>query len=153
MAAPGLVVAAGQARLTVLAMRPFTGATAGSADSADENDSSLIVRVETGGLRLLVGGDVEEAGQAAAVAAVADLRADVLLVPHHGSGHQVPAFLQAVGERVALFSVGLDNDYGHPAARTVAAVTAAGARVLRTDRNGSAALWLDGGQLVVTTQR
>lgn len=152
-AAPGLVVAAGQARLTVLAMRPFTGATAGSTDSAEENDSSLVMRVESGGLRLILGGDVEEAGQTAAVATVSDLRADVLLVPHHGSGHQLPAFLQAVGERVALFSVGLDNDYGHPAARTVAAVTATGARILRTDRNGSVALWLNGGQLMATTQR
>jgi competence protein ComEC len=152
-AGPGLVVSAGQATLTVLAMRPFTTTAAGSADSAEENDSSLVMRVDTGGLRIVLGGDVEEAGQSAAVAAGADLRADVLLVPHHGSGHQLPAFLQAVGERVALFSVGLDNDYGHPAARTVAAVTATGARVFRTDRNGSAALWLDGGQLVVTTQR
>ena len=112
-----------------------------------------MVRVETGGLRMIVGGDVEEAGQSAAVATVADLRADVLLVPHHGSGHQLPAFLQAVGARVALFSVGLDNDYGHPAARTVSAVTATGARSFRTDREGSAAVWLDAGQLVVTTQR
>lgn len=154
MADAGMVVSAGQATLTVLAMRPFTGATgASSADSAEENDSSLVMRVETGGLRVIVGGDVEEAGQSAAVATVADLHADVLLVPHHGSGHQLPAFLQAVGERVALFSVGLDNDYGHPAARTIAAVTATGARIFRTDRNGSAAVWLDGGQLVVTTQR
>lgn len=152
-AAPGLVVSAGQATVTVLALRPFTGAAAGSADSAEENDSSLVVRVETGGLRMIVGGDVEEAGQSAAVATVADLRADVLLVPHHGSGHQLPAFLQAVGARVALFSVGLDNDYGHPAARTVSAVTATGARSFRTDREGSAAVWLDAGQLVVTTQR
>jgi len=152
-AAPGVVVSAGRATLAVLAMRPFSGVSGMSADSADENDSSLVMRVEVGGLRLLVGGDVEESGQTAAVATVADLRADVLLVPHHGSGHQSPAFLQAVGERVALFSVGLHNDYGHPAARTVGAVVATGARVFRTDQNGSVAVSLDAGGIVVTTQR
>lgn len=153
-AAPGVVVSAGQASLSVLAMRPFTAAAIdGTGDSAEGNDSSLVLRVEVGGLRLLVGGDVEEVGQSGAVATAADLRADILLVPHHGSGRQLPAFLAAVGERVALFSVGLDNDYGHPAARTVAAVAASGARIFRTDQNGSVALWLDSGQLVVTTQR
>jgi len=152
-AAPGLVVSAGEATLTVLSMRPFAGVSGVSADSADENDSSLVMRVEVGGLRAVIAGDVEEAGQTAAVATVTDLRADVLLVPHHGSGHQSPAFLQAVGERVALFSVGLHNDYGHPAARTVAAVLATGARVFRTDEDGSAAVRLDSGEIVVTTQR
>ena len=152
-AAAGLVVSAGDATLTVLAMRPFVGVSGVSADSADENDSSLVMRIEVGGLRIVLAGDVEQSGQSAAVATVADLRADVLLVPHHGSGHQSPAFLQAVGERVALFSVGLHNDYGHPAARTVSTVIATGARIFRTDQNGSAAITLQSGEIVVTTQR
>jgi competence protein ComEC len=152
-AAPGLVVSAGDATLTVLAMRPFVGMSGGSADSADENDSSLVMRVEVGGLRAIIAGDVEESGQSAAVATVTDLRADVLLVPHHGSGHQSPAFLQTVGERVALFSVGLHNDYGHPAARTLTAVIATGARIFRTDQDGSAAVTVQSGEIVVTTQR
>src|SRR3712207_7512418 len=43
-----------------------------------------------------------------------DVRADVLKVPHHGSGAQEPAFLDAVDPSVVLTSVGADNTYGHP---------------------------------------
>ena len=39
-----------------------------------------------------------------------------------------------------MISVGADNDYGHPAPETVAALESTGARVLRTDRDGSVAI-------------
>ena len=64
------------------------------------------------------------------------LRVDVLKVPHHGSRYQDVPFLQSLGARLAVISVGADNDYGHPADATVDALEATGARVLRTDRDG-----------------
>ncbi|MCA0296359.1 MAG: ComEC/Rec2 family competence protein [Actinobacteria bacterium] len=153
VAEPGLVVAAGPVQLAVLAVKSYVAGGAVGEDSADQNDSSVVMRVTSGNLRVLLGGDVEEAGQSNAVATAPDLSAQVLLVPHHGSAHQSPAFLGAVGESVALVSVGKDNDYGHPAARTVATVADTGARVFRTDVNGAIAVALDGDTLVVTTQR
>ena len=56
-------------------------------------------------------GDVEP--EADLLRRSADLRATVLKLPHHGSRHQEPAFLDAVGARVVLTSVGADNTYGH----------------------------------------
>jgi competence protein ComEC len=76
-----------------------------------------------------------------------------MLVPHHGSAHQAPAFLSATHASVALVSVGADNDYGHPAARTIATVAGTGAQVYRTDLNGSIAVARVGDRLDVTTQR
>jgi competence protein ComEC len=87
------------------------------------------------------------------VATVADLTAQVMLVPHHGSAHQSPAFLGGTHASVALVSVGADNDYGHPAARTIATVAGTGAQVYRTDVNGSIAVARAGDTLTVTTQR
>lgn len=154
VATPGMVVVAGTVQLVVLAVRPFTATTDGdTGDNADVNDSSIVMRVTSGRLRIVLSGDVEEAGQDNAVNTSPDLSADVLLVPHHGSAHQSPAFLDAVHESVALVSVGLDNDYGHPAARTITTVEGTGARVYRTDRNGSIAVVRQDGQLVVTTER
>ena len=150
---PGTAVAAGQVRVDVLARRPLLAPGADERDSAEENDSSLVLRADLGGLRALLAGDVEPAGQDAALAGSADLSAQVLLVPHHGSSRQSSGFLQAVGASVALISVGVDNDYGHPTARTLATVGATGARIFRTDRNGSVAIALAGGQLQVTSQR
>lgn len=151
---PGLVVAVGEVRLAVLAVRPLVdGGPVAGEDSADENDSSLVLQVTAGGLRVLLAGDVEESGQENAVATVPELSAEVMLVPHHGSGHQSPTFLQSVGASVALVSVGEDNNYGHPAARTIQTVLATGAQVYRTDQRGAVAVSRDGDQLVVTTER
>ena len=154
VAVPGLVVAAGAAQVAVLAVRPFVGGgVVAGEDSAAENDSSLVMRITSGDVTLLASGDVEEAGQENAVATGADLRAQVLLVPHHGSGHQSPSYLNAIGAGVALVSVGKDNDYGHPAVRTVQGVLATGARVFRTDQQGSLAVSRSGDRLLVTTER
>src|SRR3712207_7854703 len=56
------------------------------------------------------------------------LRADVLKVPHHGSDRQLEEFLAATRARVAVTSVGRDNPYGHPAARTLVRLDRAGIR-------------------------
>jgi competence protein ComEC len=49
------------------------------------------------------------------------VRADVLLVPHHGSStSSTPAFLDAVAPRVALVQAGYRNRFGHPAPEVAA---------------------------------
>jgi competence protein ComEC len=152
-ATPGLVVSAGQARLSVLAEQSFVAPVVLTAESAEENDSSLVLRVETGGVRVLLAGDLQETGQAAALAAVPDLSADVLLVPHHGSAHQDEAFLAAVHARIAVISVGADNDYGHPAAATLTRLVRLGLSVTRTDLHGAIAIGQGSQGLVSTVAR
>jgi competence protein ComEC len=51
------------------------------------NDASLVVLVETAGVRLLLTGDVEPPGQATLAREGIGV-VDVLKVPHHGSRHQ-----------------------------------------------------------------
>jgi competence protein ComEC len=48
--------------------------------------------------------------------------------------------LGASGAQVALISVGADNQYGHPAPATLAALTGAGIPYARTDTDGPAAV-------------
>ena len=115
--------------------------------SAEPNDLSLVVRITQRGVRILFTGDLSAAAEARILATGTDLGADVLKVPHHGSGDADPAFLAASGARVALISVGADNTYGHPARRLLTWLGRAGMRVHRTDRDGdlavvgSAAAW------------
>jgi competence protein ComEC len=52
-----------------------------------------------------------------------------------------------VHPRVAVVSVGLNNDYGHPDPGLLAAATAAGILVGRTDLDGSIAVVVEKGQL------
>ncbi|HZA05966.1 MAG TPA: ComEC/Rec2 family competence protein, partial [Propionibacteriaceae bacterium] len=82
-----------------------------------------------------------------------DLRADVLKIPHHGSARQDPAFFAATGARLAIASAGRDNDYGHPAPRTLQLARSLGMTLLRTDEQGSAAVLLRDGELAAVTQR
>ncbi|MFE0102949.1 ComEC/Rec2 family competence protein [Streptomyces sp. NPDC059009] len=107
------------------------------------NDASVTLLVRTAGLTLLLLGDLEPPAQRALLRtpALASLPpVDVLKVAHHGSAYQDPLLLRRVAPRLALISCGADNPYGHPSRRTVAALAAGGARVLRTDRDGSIAV-------------
>lgn len=105
------------------------------------NDASVTLLVRTGGLTLLLLGDLEPPAQQALLAARPELGAvDVLKVAHHGSAYQDPPLLHRLAPRLALISCGADNPYGHPAPRTIAALRAQGARVLRTDTDGAIAV-------------
>jgi competence protein ComEC len=132
---PGDRRSVGPASIEVLAPVPQR-ATA----SAEPNDLSMVVRVTVRGVRILFTGDLGAEAEARIVADGTDLRADVLKVPHHGSGDADPDFLAASGARVALVSVGADNSYGHPTARTLRWLAQAGMTVYRTDRGGDLAV-------------
>ncbi|TFV91270.1 ComEC/Rec2 family competence protein [Blastococcus sp. CT_GayMR16] len=108
--------------------------------SAAPNDLSMVARVTVRGVRILLTGDLGAEAESRIVSSGIDLRADVLKVPHHGSADADPAFLAASGARVALVSVGADNTYGHPTARTLTALVRDGMRVHRTDREGDLAV-------------
>ena len=138
-AAPGEQRRAGPLDWRVL--WPRAGADEDPAAQAP-NDSSvtLFVRIK-GGLTLLLPGDLEPPAQQALLRDYPDLpRADVLKVAHHGSAFQYPGLLRAVRPRLALISCGSGNMYGHPSPRTVEALRAGGAVVLRTDTDGAIAV-------------
>ncbi|MFI9749822.1 ComEC/Rec2 family competence protein [Streptomyces collinus] len=116
------------------------------------NDASVAMLVRSGGLRLLLLGDLEPPAQRALArspAAEALEGVDVLKVAHHGSAYQDPGLMGRVAPRLALISCGEGNSYGHPAPGTVAALRDGGAAVLRTDRDGALAVVGEGGELSV----
>jgi len=104
---------------------------------SEANNASTVLLVRVHGISLLLTGDVEPEAQRVLLARGGLGRVDVLKVAHHGSAYQDPALLATVRPRVALVSVGQDNDYGHPARATLAALRRAGAVVGRTDRDGT----------------
>lgn len=153
----GQTITAAGATLSVLAAvapgRTGPEGLAEEGESSAENDSSIAVRVDLSGLRMLFAGDREVAGQAELAALGDAVRADVIAVPHHGSGRHDPAFLAATRARLALISVGADNSYGHPAPRTLRTLTSLRIGVARTDRDGGVGLSGPADRLVLTVQR
>ena len=122
-------------------------------EGSPANNASVVLLVETRGIRILLGGDLEPEAQEAMHDALPGLRVDVLKVPHHGSRYQDPAFLTSLGARLALISVGRDNTYGHPAPETVDLLEDDGVLVRRTDESGDLAVVVRDGQLTVRELR
>jgi competence protein ComEC len=122
-------------------------------DSGTEiNNLSIVLLGEVGGRRFLLTGDIEEGIDPLLVARGLP-RVDVLKVAHHGSRTATTdALLQAVRPRVAVVSVGARNTYGHPSRATLARLEGIGARVYRTDRNGSVRVTFDGPRVLVEPQ-
>ena len=63
---------------------------------------------------------------------------DVVVVSHHGARDgSNPSFVQLVGAKHALISVGQSNRYGHPHREVLAGWAEAGAQLHRTDLDGA----------------
>ena len=132
--AAGDVIALGQIRLEVL--WPPPRATSWRADG-NPNNSALVMRLEAGGLSMLLAADAESE----ITRPLASEPVDVLKVAHHGSADPgLPALLAHIKPRIAAIEVGRDNRYGHPAPSTLAALVATVPTVLRTDRDGTVRL-------------
>jgi competence protein ComEC len=122
---------------------------------SEANANSVVTRVVAGGVRVLFTGDAERETEERLLAENrAQLAADVLKVAHHGSRFaSTPPFLQAVGAHAAVISCGAGNEYGHPHAETVAALTSRGMAVYRTDQHGDVELTTDGARYLFRTSR
>jgi competence protein ComEC len=116
------------------------------------NDDCLVLRIEDGGIRFLLTGDIEKRVEGSLVKDGDTLTADFLKVPHHGSKtSSTDGFLSRVAPRVAVVSVGEGNPFGHPNPETLARLEGTNARLLRTDRDGAVEATTNGRELVVHT--
>jgi competence protein ComEC len=81
------------------------------------------------------------------------LRADVLLVPHHGSKtSSSEGFLDAVRPSIALVQAGYRNRFGHPAAPVLARYRQRGIAVIDSPHYGAAG-WSSAQPAQVSCQR
>ena len=117
---------------------------------AEANDRSLVLRLTYGARSFLFAGDVEVPAESVILRGDRLARVDVLKVPHHGSASSSGGeWVELARPRVAVISVGVGNPYGAPSAEVVRRYRRAGARVLRTDRDGSILVETDGRALSV----
>lgn len=126
----------------------------GSAAFPAGNDASVVMEFDGGGVpRSLYLGDLSAAPQRMLLRTARLGHYDVVKVAHHGSADQDAGLYEAVQARVALFSVGADNDYGHPRIETLDLLSATGAQALRTDRQGRILLATGDSELQVWTEK
>jgi competence protein ComEC len=115
------------------------------ADDGRGNDGSCVLKVAAPGGRLLLPGDLEKSGEAAVLLREAErLRAEVLVVPHHGGRNSsTGAFLDAVRPRMALIPVGHRNRYRFPHAQVLRRLSDRGVETFDTARHGAITLKYD----------
>ncbi|MBX9872153.1 MAG: competence protein ComEC, partial [Burkholderiaceae bacterium] len=103
------------------------------------NALSCVLRISNGTRTALLAGDIEKEQETRLLADEAALRADWLLVPHHGSKTSSTAdFLDAVAPHWALVQAGYRNRYGHPATEVLARYTERDIKLLDSARCGAA---------------
>ncbi|MEG2174496.1 MAG: MBL fold metallo-hydrolase [Oscillospiraceae bacterium] len=126
----------GRAKLSILG--PFLP------EPSNLNNTSLVVRVDAGDASALVMGDAETAAEDALRESGTAIDVDILVAGHHGSNTSSKQhFLDAVTPKASVVSVGLDNSYQLPSAKTLERLKMFG-NIYRTDLGGSIVLSTDG---------
>ena len=123
------------------------------------NALSCVLRIQAlghggeAGAAALLTGDIERAQEQRLVAAGAPLKADFLLVPHHGSRTSSSAeWLDAVAPSLAFVQAGYRNRFGHPAPLVVARYRERGIPLLSTPHCG-ALTWRSASPALVQCER
>lgn len=123
-----------------------------SADAVSDNNSSIVLRISYGTVRILMTGDVEKSGERELLQTPGLLRADVVKVAHHGSKTSSSEdFVNAAKPKLAVISVGTDSPYGHPKPEIVARWKNSEAKVMTTGENGTVSISTDGKELWLNT--
>ncbi len=112
-----------------------------------DNDNSIVLKITYKNTSILLPGDCESACEHAVINQYgAQLESDVYVAGHHGSKTSSTAeFVSAINPSVALISVGLNNQYGHPGQEVMTRLNAqTDNNVYRTDEKGTLTLTTDG---------
>ena len=121
--------------------------------SVRRNNQSCVLRITARGTSMLLTGDIERPAELALVSNP-QAQAEIVLAPHHGSRSSSSAeFIARVAPRWAIVAAGYRNRFGHPSAEVLERYRAAGATVLRTDRDGAIHVMLKNGELRVEGER
>jgi len=122
-------------------------------DMATSNEGGVTLLVEGAGVRMLFLADLDEKAQDAVIRDGGLPRVDIVKVAHHGSADQSAKLYGLVGARLGLISCGLGNDYGHPTAKLLGLLHAAGTQVARTDLEGMVLVTVRDGELGLWTRK
>ena len=125
----------------------------GEEDIEDQNEASIVMRMDYKGLSMLFTGDIAGSTEEKIIDSSDEdiLDCDILKVCHHGSKNSsTDDFLKKVNPKLYLISCGLMNRYGHPHRDALSRMTEEGGRILRTDHMGGTQIKLADGKLIIT---
>lgn len=124
----------------------------GNENIEDQNEASIVMRMEYKSLSVLFTGDIAGTTEEEVIklAGKEALDCDILKVCHHGSKNSSsPEFLNEVDPKLYLISCGLMNRYGHPHKAALERMLKEGGRILRTDHMGAVEITLKDEKLLI----
>ena len=138
----------------------WDGVSFGFLDATDDsveqttNDRSCILLV-SGHHRVLLPGDIEAPQENRLVESFGDeLKADVLLAPHHGSGtSSSQPFIDRVRPSEVVFTLSRNNRWGFPDEAVISRYQSIAARLHRSDQDGAIRFYSKAGALRVSSMR
>jgi competence protein ComEC len=87
-------------------------------NSISDNDKSVVTLIEYAGRQILICSDIEKFAQNEILRLYPDLKADVLIMPHHGSAKTIePAFIEKIGAAVNIASNSVSSYEKHQVIR------------------------------------
>ena len=112
----------------------------------DNNECSIVIKMTYGNISFLLTGDAAGTAEKLMIGKYGyRLRVTVLKAGHHGSKHSTgEEFLEYLLPRVVIVSAGKDNKYGHPNEEVIGRVKKRGAKIYRTDQQGTITIITDG---------
>ena len=109
--------------VTVSVLHPTNADRLDVLSQSNPNNSSITLRVDYAGTRILLPADLQKQGWQWMVDRDADMKADVFKFPHHGAWYDgeppLSKILDLVDPSVVVISVGSTNPYGHPSIETL----------------------------------
>ena len=116
-----------------------------SSDYENVNNYSAVIKVTYKDTSFLFTGDAEKLSEKEILQKKYDIKADVLKLGHHGSStSSSKEFLDKVNPKIAVASLGKNNDYGHPHKEIIKAMKDRKISFYRTDELGTIVLKSDG---------
>lgn len=122
----------------------------------DENQGSIMMRLEYGNTSILFTGDAgyQAEDMALSVNDASVFRADILKLGHHGSSDATtPRFLHAVDPSFAVVCCGKNNSYGHPHQSVLNQLSKRDIQVYRTDLDAEVHIVMDGKEVFIESER
>jgi competence protein ComEC len=134
--------------VTIEVLNPQTSLLTSTA--SDNNTNSVVLRLTMGRVSFLLTADIGQEVERGLITRRADLNSTVLKVAHHGSDTSTsPEFLAVVTPRIAVISVGQDNNFGLPNQEVMGRLEQklGSENIYRTDENGTIEFITDGERL------
>ena len=117
-----------------------------------DNNKSLVIDVSNRMLNFLLTGDIEKSAEEQLINQIKDIRANVLLAPHHGSATSSSMeFLQAVAPKYTVISAGKSKPYTFPSPKVIKRYQQIESKILNTARDGTITFQIKNVEMKIST--